>query len=65
MVDAFAPMAHPTTISLLVSIIAANRWDIKQEDVTYVYLHTELPETIYCVPPKGIEWEDGKIMALK
>ena len=65
MIDAFAPMAHPTTIRLLVSIAAANGWDIKQADVSTAYLQAELPETIYLSPPKGMERADGKVMALK
>jgi len=65
MIDAFAPMAHPTTIRLLVSIAAANGWDIKQSDISTAYLSAELPETIYLAPPKGMERSDGKVMALR
>jgi len=53
MIDAFAPMAHPTTIRLLISIAAANGWDIKQADISTAYLSAELPQTIYLAPPKG------------
>ena len=65
MVDAFAPMAHTTTVHLLIAITAANGWDIKQADVKCVYLNAKLPETIYLAPPKGMERDDGKVMALK
>lgn len=65
MVDDFALMAHPTTIRLLVSIAAANRWDIKQADVTCAYLNADLPKTIYLSPPRGLESEDCKVMTLK
>jgi len=65
MIDAFAPMAHPTTIRLLVSIAAANGWDIKQADISTAYLSAKLPEMIYLSPPKGKERKDGKVMGLK
>ena len=65
MVDAFAPMAHTTTVHLLIAITAANGWDIKQADVKCAYLNAELPKMIYLALPKGMECEDGKVMALK
>mmetsp|Transcript_62744 Transcript_62744/g.130422 ORF Transcript_62744/g.130422 Transcript_62744/m.130422 type:complete len:654 (-) Transcript_62744:429-2390(-) len=64
--DTFAPMAHPITIQLLVSIAVANGWRIMQSDCKTVYLNTKLPKPVYLRPPKGLESivGHGKVMRL-
>jgi len=65
--DTFAPMAHPITIRLLISIAIANGWSIMQSDCKTAYLNAKLPKPVYLRPPKGLESivGNGKVMRLK
>lgn len=64
--DVFAPVARIETIRLLISLAAANGWEIHHLDVKTAFLYGELKETVYVTQPEGfiIQGSENKIYKL-
>lgn len=64
--EVFAPVARIETIRLLVSLAAANGWEVHHLDVKTAFLHGELKETVYVLQPEGFEKKgsEGKVYKL-
>ena len=62
----FAPVARIETIRLLVSLAAANGWEVHHLDVKTAFLHGELKEVVYVTQPEGFEKKgcEGKVYKL-
>ena len=53
--EVFAPVARIETICLLVSLAAANGWEVHHLDVKTAFLHGELKEVVYVTQQEGFE----------
>lgn len=53
--EVFALVHRIETIRLLISLAAANEWEIHHLDVKTAFLHGELKETVFVIRPKGFE----------
>lgn len=53
--EVFAPVDRIETIRLLISLAAANEWEIHHLDVKTAFLHGELKETVFVIRPEGFE----------
>jgi hypothetical protein len=53
--ETFAPVAKMTTVRALLSLAAANDWEIHQMDVNTAFLYGDLAEEIYMEQPEGFE----------
>ena len=64
--EVFAPVARIETIRLLISLAAANGWEIHHLDVKTAFLHGELLEEVYVMQPEGFEIKgsEGKVYKL-
>lgn len=51
--ETFSPVVKPATIRLVLSIIAQQRWFLRQLDVSNAFLHGFLKDTIYMKQPLG------------
>lgn len=62
--EVFAPVAHSTTLRMLLSVAGVNNYKIKHYDVKSAFLNGKLDEEIYMKQPPGFENSD-KVLKLK
>ncbi|KAL2243577.1 UNVERIFIED_CONTAM: Retrovirus-related Pol polyprotein from transposon RE1, partial [Sesamum indicum] len=63
--DCFAPVAKTVTVRLLLAIAIAKGWLLHHSDVNNAFLHGNLNEVIYMLPPKGYKIPEGMVCKLK
>jgi len=51
--EVFSPISHPTSIRVLLTLVALHDLELEQFDVKTALLHEELEEQIYIQQPKG------------
>lgn len=56
--ETFAPMTKLTTVKCILALTSQREWPLFQLDVNNVFLHGDLEEDIYMVPPPGIQTQE-------
>ena len=63
--ETFAPIAHISYLRALLTVAAANKWDLFQMDVKNVFLNGDLSEEVYMQPPPSLSVESNKVCHLQ
>jgi hypothetical protein len=61
----FAPVAHMTTIRILLALAFVREWSISQLDVKNAFLNGELREDVYMCPPPGYSVPESMVCYLR
>jgi hypothetical protein len=63
--EAFAPVAHMTTVRTLIAVAASSSWTISQMDVKNAFLNGDLHEEVYMHPLLGVNTPLGHVCRLR
>ena len=63
--EAFAPVAHISSVRALLAVAAASKWDLFQMDVKNAFLNGDLSEEVYMQSPPGFSIESNKVCHLR
>ena len=57
--ETFAPVAHISTVRTLIVVAAVRHWSLFQLDVKNAFLHDDLQQEVYMLPPPGLSSPSG------
>ena len=63
--ETFAPVARISSVHALLTVVAANKWDLFQMDVKNAFLNGDLSEEVYMQPSPGLSVDSNKVCHLR
>ena len=52
--ETFSPLVKPTTVRLVIALVAQFNWSLRQLDVKNAFLHGIINEEVYMTQPKAL-----------
>ncbi|GAA0147132.1 transmembrane signal receptor [Lithospermum erythrorhizon] len=63
--ETFTPVVKMSIVRSILVVVAYHKWQLSQLDINNTFLHGDLSEEVYMLPPEGVNAPNGTVCKLR